>query len=253
MITNRATARLRGRALLLAAFVMALAAGAWGGSARAQTQEPDWENSTPLTAITPFALFQFSTLSGSGNTITATEVPVVTSSGTTIYKQVTAQFQVDSAGNLVLTPGFPKVVNAPIPPFAAFKAGTFVGPGTLGNGKFFIVVGGPAVSSGGTTWSSIAATGSAPGTYPSSASWFDGPIANNPVAARLNKQGITSTALSYGVANGGSSAPCCNWLAGTLIGVSQAGNNLTFYSFSNGTIDHNAPIDAISYTLAPAP
>jgi hypothetical protein len=196
--------RSSGRAVIMAAIVITLAGAAWVASTPAQTQDSDLQDVLPLTSTTPFALFQFSTLTGSGDTMTATDVPVVTSTGSIIYKNVTAQFNVDSAGNLTLAKGFPKVVSASPPPFNSFEAGKYAGPGTLGNGKFAMIVGGPTVSPGGTTWGATVATGADPNTYPFSCSWYDGPIANNPDAPRLEKVGITSTALSYGVCSG----PC---------------------------------------------
>jgi hypothetical protein len=185
--------------------------------------------------------------------MTAAEVPVVTSTGSIIYKNVTTQFNVDSAGNLTLAKGFPKVVSASPPPFNSFEAGEYVGPGTLENGKFAIIVGGPTVSPGGTTWGATAATGADPNTYPFSCSWYDGPIANNPDAPRLAKVGITSTALSYGICSG----PCPNinntyyWCPNTLVGVSQAGRVITFYSFSVDTdADYSSSVNTIAYTLS---
>jgi hypothetical protein len=132
----------------------------------------------------------------------------------------------------------------------SFKFGKYIGPTTLG--KFIIIVGGPANSAG--SLGSTAGPGADPKTYPSSASWYDGPIANSPVAPRLKKQGITSTALCYGVANGGNDAAASvhyKWAPGTLIGVGQAGDSVTFYSFTDGygATDHSAPVDTITYTL----
>ena len=67
-------------------------------------------------------------------------------------------------------------------------------------------------------------------TYPSSATWYVGPIANSPLAARLKAAGITSTAWSYGVTGG--EACYNNWPDNTLIGLSQTGNKLTIVSFT---------------------
>jgi hypothetical protein len=158
---------------LLALMVGLIAVITYAGSARAPAQAFDaqpegidlGQDGSSLPNITPYALFQFSTLNGSGNTMSATEVPVLTSTGAVIYKNVTAQFKVDSAGNLTLTPGFPKVVNAAPPAFNAFKAGKYVGPGTDGNGMFFIIVGGPTAGPGGTYWGATAATSADHCTY----------------------------------------------------------------------------------------
>src|SRR5438270_10519580 len=210
-------------------FVMILAASVLVASA--QTPQP------------PFALFQQSTLTGSGNTITATQIPVVTATGITVYVNATLQFNVDANGNLTLSPGFPQISPAPTLLTGSFRAGRYVGPSTVSNGKGFVTVGGPGVTDGGgTQWSLSATTGADPCTYPSTATWYVGPIASSPVAARLKSAGITSTALSYGV-GGSNCGPGSHWLLGSLIGVSQAGNTITIMSFSDvGTLDRSTPV-----------
>jgi hypothetical protein len=92
-------------------------------------------------------------------------------------------------------------------------------PSTILNGKGAIDIVGPGVADGGAALYSLAsAPGADPCTYPNTATWFVGPIANNPlVAARLNKVGITSTAWSYGIGNGGG---CAVWGNNNLLGFS---------------------------------
>ena len=206
-------------------------------------------------AQTPQAFFERSTVTGSGNTISATNVPVVIS-GVTVYVNVTMQFNVDHNGNLTLSSGYPQVVAAPNLLSSSFMAGTYVGPSTAANGKATVTVSGPGVTDGGaTTWSLSAASGSDPCTYPGTATWYVGPVANSPVAARLKTAGITSTAWSYGV----SSSPSCgadpyHWSSGALIGVSQTGNAITIASFTAyyGDVgDSSAPVAQITYTLKP--
>ncbi len=198
----------------------------------------------------PYASFQYSTLTGSGDTIVATWVPVVTTSGT-VYKNIVLQFSFDADGNLILAPGYPQVSKAPAIIVSDFKAGTYVGPSTLFSGMAFINVSGPGVTTGGATeWSLSAASGANACTYPSSAIWYVGPIASSPYATRLKSAGITSTAWSYGVA----SAPCGgypNWQSNVLIGVSQVGNTLTIASFSYGSTDFATPQAQIVYTFKP--
>lgn len=225
----------RRRAVRLAVFVLASAA-ACAVVAHAQTP--------------PYALFQYSTLTGSGNTVVATWVPVVTAKGT-IYKDITLLFDVDSAGNLTLAPGYPEVVASPALTVSSFKAGKYVGPSTILNGQATITVSGPGVTSGGATeWSLAAAPGAANCTYPTTFTWYVGSLATNPLAARLKAAGITSTAWYYGVGTG----VCYNdWYTNILIGISQVGNTLTIVSFTNNTGDHNEPVDQITYTLVPQP
>src|ERR1700757_2832073 len=70
----------------------------------------------------PYALFEQSTLTGSGNTIAATWLPIVTATGTTIYKNLTLQFNVDAAGNLTVAAGYPHTVPAPLVQVSSFRA-----------------------------------------------------------------------------------------------------------------------------------
>ena len=207
------------------------------------------------TVTGPSSLFQYSSLTGSGNTITATRVPVITAAGTTIYKDIVVQFDVDADGNLTLTSGSPQIADAPPLIVSSFKAGTYVGPSTILNGKALITVSGPGVSAGGaTTWSLTTPAGSNVCTFPSSATWYEGPSTNSPLADRLTRARITSTAWSYGIIGsaGCSGSNAVYWVNGSLIGVSQTGNTLTIASFSDsGGNDKSTPLDQITYTLAP--
>jgi len=219
---------------------------AWVVVAPAQTPQP------------PYALFQYSTLTGSGNTITAAQVPVVIAPGVTVYVNATLQFNVDSNGNLTLSSGFPQVVTAPALLTSGFRAGTYVGPSTLLGGKATVTVSGPGVTDGGATvWSIAAAPGADACTYPISATWYVGPIVNSPFADRIKSAGITSTAWSYGIGSGnacGQNITGVNpnaWYSNTLVGVSQVGNTVTIASFTNAGTDKSVPIDQITYRLAP--
>lgn len=227
---------------LFSRIVMILAA-AWVSVAMAQTPKP------------PYALFDQATLTGSGNTITATQIPVVTATGAVVYLSATLQFNVDANGGLTMATGYPQIAAAPTLITGGFKAGTYVGPSTILGGKAIITVTGPGVTDGGATlWTLTTGSGADGATYPSSASWYAGPTANNPNANRLSKANVTSTALSYGV--GSSQATTLPgvrfWGQNTLIGASQVGNTITFYSFTySGQLDSNTPQDQITYTLAP--
>lgn len=236
----------RRRPARLAASIMVFAASVV--VARAQTEEA--AGSLQAAATTPYSLFQYSTLTGSGNTITATWLPVVTSTGATIYKNLTIEFNVDSAGNLTVAPGYPQVVAATPPIISSFKAGRYVGPSTILDGNAAINVSGPGVTSGGATeWSLAAGTGASYYIYPASATWYIGPLTSNPLYSRIKAAGITSTAWYYGV--GGSSCGCPQWQKGTLMGFSQIGNTLTIVSFTSNDVDKSEPVDQITYTLAP--
>jgi hypothetical protein len=221
------------------ATAMAMSVGATMNVARAQT--------------TPAPLFQNATLTGSGNTITATRVPVMLSTTLIVYVDVTLQFTSDSNGNLTLATGFPQYAPSASLLTPSFKAGTYLGPSTLFGGNGLLSVNGPSVADGGATmWSLTTAPGTNVGVYPTSVNWWVGPIANNPYAARIAAAKITSTAYSYGVASTASSAPG-PWVSGSngiLIGVSQTGNVLSIASFSfNGASDTNTPYAILTFTL----
>lgn len=236
-------------AALIAVFIYAGLSHAQVGLGTADAPESLDLGKSPLTAITPYALFQYSTLTGSGNTITATQVPLVTSTGTIVYDNITLQFNVSSSGMPSLAAGFPKVVPSVIPVTSGFRAGRYVGPSSILGGNAIITVSGPAVAPGGATeWSLATAAGASSSTYPGTGEWYVGSLANNPVATRIKAAGITSTALSYGIA---SSSACGYWCTNDLIGVSQIGNTITFYNFTTGGRDQDLPVDQITYTLAP--
>jgi hypothetical protein len=205
------------------------------------------------TSSTDYAEFQYSTLTGSTNTITATLVPVVTGSTVKLYN-VTLLFTVNASGQLTLAKGYPQVVAAPPPIFSNFLAGNYVGPSTVGNPLMALTVSSPSQAQGGATeWSLVSSTGANPCTYPASASWFVGPIASSPWAARIQKAGITNPNISYGV---GSSAGCvvspgvgAAWISNSLLGFAQDGNTLTIYSYSYDGTDYSQSTDSIVYTF----
>ena len=216
----------------------------WIGVAYAQTGPP-----------TAGPQFQYAALTGSGNTITLTRVPVITSSGQTMYQDVTLQFDNDGNGNLTLTNGFPMFALSPSLQVSSFQPGKYAGPATTLSGNALITVSGPGVVSGGSTaWSATTISGSDPCTVPVSATWYVGPIENNPMSARLKKASITSTAWSFGI-SGGIPSSCgvgqsFRWGNGSIVGVSQTGNTITFASFTNNSFDQASPVDQITYTLS---
>jgi hypothetical protein len=226
---------------------------AFAYTANAQSKEVSpLEQIEPATTTAPYALFQFATLTGTGNSVTGVLVPVVLSNGTIIYDNVTLTFDVSSTG--ALTVGSLAVAAAPTPVISSFAKGQYVGPSTINGGKNIINVSGPGVASGGVTeWSLAAASGASCYTYPATATWYVGPLADNPLAARVKAAGIntTSTTMYFGIA----SEACVYsgyWETGTLIGVSQTGNSLTIASFSyEGSKDYSTIQDQITYTLVP--
>ena len=205
---------------------------------------------------TPGPQFQYAAITGANNIITLTRVPVVTSSGQTVYQDITLQFDNDGNGNLTLTSGFPMFAPSPNLQVSSFQPGKYVGPQSVANGNSAIAVSGPGVVSGGSTaWSSTMTSSSDPCTVPSSATWYVGPIDNNPMSARLKKANITSTAWSFGISGNGIAFSCggslsFHWGNGSIIGVSQTANTITFASFTNNSFDQASPVDQITYTLS---
>jgi hypothetical protein len=218
-------------------------------TARAQSEDLLAEQST---LAPPYALFQNSTITSSGNSITAVRVPVILV-GKTVYKNITLSFEVDSDGNLTLMPGYPKVIPSPVVMTAGFKAGRYVGPSNVLGGTAIIRVSGPGVTKGGATeWSIAAGAGASGYTYPCSATWYAGPLTSNPLYSRLKAAGITSSAWSYGViGSSGCVAESYNWNSRSLVGLSQIGNTLTIVSFTTAGSDSQTPRDQITYTLTP--
>lgn len=236
-MNNRRNLNLKRRAAWVAPFLMILVAGVI--AVRAQS------------TAAPYAEFQYSTLTGSGNTITATQVPVVTSTGVTVYENLSLQFNVDANGNLSIATGYPQIVPAPALLASGFLAGTYIGPPTVNSGGMIISVAGPGVTSGGATeWTLSSASGANACTFPYSATWYVGPISSSPLAARLKSNGITSTAWSYGIGTASQCSGANNaWYLNPLIGVSQVGNTITFASFTFQNSDYSTPQAQITYTL----
>jgi hypothetical protein len=208
---------------------------------------------TAATTTLPYAEVQYATLTGTTNTISLTMLPVVLPNGTIDYENVTVPLTatVNSTGVVTITAGTPKVVAAPVSTTARFVAGPYGGPG--GGSNQLITVIGPGVTAGGATMWSVTGTAGATGcTWPSSATFYVGPLTSNPEYPRLKKAGITSTAYSYGIMGGQSCGSGGDWwTGGNIVGFSQTASALTIVSFtyggSDGT-DQATPGDQITYT-----
>ncbi len=196
----------------------------------------------------PRPLFQFSTISGADNVITATRVPVVTGTGAIVYKNVIVRFEAAADGSLTIAEGYPEYVDPPSPLVSSFRAGNYVAPRNIVSGQGFITVAGPGVADGGNTqWSISTGTNSNQFTYPSTATFYTGSIDSNPLAERIKKAGLTSTAWSYGF---GGTAGVRNWAPNSLLGFSQIGNTITVASFTDATlVDKSLPVDQVTFTI----
>ena len=198
----------------------------------------------PAATPVPTVYLQNATVTASGNTVTVTRVPIQTSTGAIIYKDITTAYAVDKNGNLTIESGYPEIVASATLLNSNFKAGVYTAP--YNNGTCTVTVGGPGVgAAGATAWS--ASLNWCPF---NSATWYTGTLTANPEYARLTKAGITSTAYAYGILSGGGWNN--NWSNGSLTGVAQTGNNLTFSSFSyNGNQDYSTPTNNFTVTLSP--
>jgi hypothetical protein len=239
-------------------FWMALPAVAFAAGVTldyAQAQKED-DGTSQANTSTPYAEVQYATLTGSTDAINVTMLPLVTANGV-VYENVTVPLEVSvsSKGVVTVKTGTPTVVAAPIPVVSNFVAGSYVGPGGTGStGTQLLTLAGPGVTSGGATEWSVTTTSGATGcTFPTTATFYVGPLASNPLYPRLNKAGITSTAYSYGVMG----AQACYtegvndwWYQGAIVGFSQTANALNIVTFSyGGTEDQSTPGAQITYTL----
>jgi hypothetical protein len=236
-------ATLRRRVAPLAAFAIVLST-AWVVLAHAQTQATASEQPP---ATTPEALFQNSTLTATTNTINATWLPVVTSTGKILYDDVTIQFAVAADGTLSVS----SLLQNPSPKAIIdhFKAGNYIGPSNDPN--FLITVSGPSIGPGGATdWSLVVSTGGDPCTLPSDATWWVGPIKKSPYWPRIKAAGVPLEGYFYGV--GGNPGNCgsrgLNWGENSLLGFFQNGPVLEITSFTFESTDYPQPQDEIPYT-----
>jgi len=200
------------------------------------------------TAKTPHADFQYSTVTGTTNTVNVTRVPSVNAEGTISYWDISVVFDSDA------TTGEPAVDSSTVKASPKlyvnnFKQGTYIAPSTYFAGSGLIALTGPGVTNGGATeWSVATASGANACTAPGSATFYVGPIASNPLYSRLKAAGITSTAYSYGL-DGGDTCDGDWWLGGGILGFAQTGNALTIVSFSFAGTDYPTAGATVTYTL----
>jgi hypothetical protein len=201
-------------------------------------------------AATPAAFFNYSSVIGLNKTITATQVPIQTSTGAFIYKDVTIQINVDAAGNLTYATTSPLATLSPMLSPSTFRAGIYT---DSSDSRYGIQVSGPAIIPGGgglAQWSLTSAPGLACDP-PQPATFYTGPLANSPLAARVKAAGITgitATQYSFGVIG----TPNCgnaNWQNNGLIGLTNVGGNLVIASFTQAGTDANTPYTQIIYVF----
>jgi len=121
-----------------------------------------------------------------------------------------------------------------------------------------ISVSGPGVVSGGATeWSLTTQNSANSCTYPGSATWYVGPLASNPWAARITAAGITVADypdFAWGVGGSQDTGSCStstyyDWRPNTLMAFGQINGTLTILSFTyGGEADKPTSQDQITYT-----
>jgi hypothetical protein len=166
------------------------------------------------------------TTAAAGNTVSMTRIPVRTSTGTVLFKDIQIQFTVDNLGNTTLSAGFPKITTSPPPIPSAFKAGTY--KDILGR-KY--LVSGPAIIPGGRVMWRIQET--APVGFVFEASWATGAVAGHPFQAQLNRNKITSTLYTWGVVGAINNFSVFFLDVNDIIGAQQIGNQLVFHLYNN--------------------
>jgi hypothetical protein len=166
------------------------------------------------------------TTATAGNTVSMTRIPVKTSTGAILFKDIQIQFTVDNLGNTTLSAGFPKITVSPPPIPSAFKAGTY--KDIIGR-KY--LVSGPAIIPGGRVMWQIQET--APAGFVFEASWATGAVTGHPFQAQLNRNKIISTLYTWGVVGKINSFTVFTLNVTDVLGAQQIGNQLIFHLYND--------------------
>lgn len=180
------------------------------------------------------------TTATAGNAVSMTRIPVRTSTGAVLFKDIQIQFTVDNLGNTTLTAGFPKITASPPPIPSAFKAGTY--KDFLGR-KY--LVSGPAVIPGGRAMWRIQQT--APAGLVFEASWATGAVAGHPFISQLTRNKITSTLYAWGVVGANNNFNPFLLNVNEVVGAQQIGNQLVFHLYDDPV--SNAETGTVQLTL----
>lgn len=187
---------------------------------------------------TPTLFLESAAISGAENTIRVIRVPVRTSTGKILYKDMTLPFLVDGLGNVTLDQVGLSVASSPNLITSAFKPGTY-----RGINDYSFVVGTPGAGGGGRVSGSILGT-----TWGFNANWVSGPIAGHPYQAALTAAKISSTTQAYGiVGNVYSTSLYPGWHAGDIVGAVQTGDTLLLTNYGTD----NVPDTAMTFVLCP--
>ena len=168
------------------------------------------------------------TTATAGNTVSMTRIPVKTSTGAVLFKDIQIQFTVDNLGNTTMSAGFPKITTSPPPIPSAFKAGTYKDS----RGRKY-QVSGPAIISGGRVMWTIQET--APAGVIFEASWATGAVVGHPFQAQLTRNKITSTLYAWGVVGAINSFNTFFLNVNDVLGAQQIGTQLIFHLYNDFT------------------
>jgi len=193
-------------------------------------------------AAPPDMLLQSANVSGSGNTLNVTRVPVRDSTGKVTYKDIELSFDVSNTGVVTLGPGSPVVTTSPSLNVAAFRAGIY-----KDSLKRHVQVSGPSVLAGGRTGWTISWIDPTAGNH-FNATWATGAVTGHPNETTLKAYGITTTAYSWGVIGSNNHVFLSGWYPSYVFGAAQTGDTLTLHYFESDTVEDAAWI----FTRCPA-
>ena len=206
-----------------------------------------WLSAAPVAAAAePAIFFDQSSVIGIGDTITAICLPIRTADGKFVFKDVTITLSVGAKGNLAWASAKPVVAECPPLSVSNIRAGIYSSPTLSYEG---IQITGPtAIGNGGEAeWAITVGPGKNAGlSPPNPAVFYTGPLAKSPLAARLQKAGLTSTQYNYGVIGASSGT----WPSNALFGLRLVGNQLAVALFTDSSgHDHKDPVTQIIYTF----
>jgi hypothetical protein len=198
---------------------------------------------------TPRILTDQSNLTATTNRITLQRVPVVTSTGAIIYKDVVIDMNVSAAG--VVT--FPSVT--PVQPASpALVTSLAVGRYRTTDGYVFRVTGPGAAPNGRSTWSVVGENRLADGRVGTCSLDFNfttGAIVGHPMQTRLQAARIS---LPYTFGQSGNGNPCfwnpnnSYYASRNILAISAITNGFVIRSFSFSSTDYANPQDQVTFT-----
>lgn len=200
----------------------------------------------PALAQTPASYLQYSSIVGTGQTLSALRVPVTTSAGKTIYQDVTIGLAVGADGTITYATAEPTVTASPMVLSTTIMPGNYVDTSNSSNG---FTVAGPGIPFGGgySIYTVFLTTGKSCAVGAPS-NIYTGPVAATPLAKRVAAAKINTTGYVFGLA--GTELFCLSgnpqWPSEGLLGFSETNGAITVTSFStstsNGTVDHAMPV-----------